>query len=144
MHDPAEVQSAKPMDLDDVGGEELSQEEKEQWAASERARAEELGRELAGKITAAKEEAAAQAAAQGPGSPCKARTAKEDKAARRSASRSPYRKKEGEEEVDPNALESVCEEADNRKVPTDDEGEEAEPEDADPQQPEGGPERDQD
>ena len=47
--------------------------------------------------------------------------------------------------MDPNApLESVCEEADNRKVPTDDEGEEAEPEDADPQQPEGGPERDQD
>eukprot|EP00972_Heterocapsa_arctica_P004294 638877-Heterocapsa_arctica.AAC.1 len=70
------------MDMDEESGGDLSQEEKEQWAASERARAEELGRELAGKITTAKEVAAAQAAAQGPGSPCKARTSKEDKAAR--------------------------------------------------------------
>eukprot|EP00972_Heterocapsa_arctica_P104053 15335081-Heterocapsa_arctica.AAC.1 len=74
-----EVQASKPMELDDVGGEELSLEEKEQWAASERARAEDLGKELAGKLTAAKEEAAAQAAAQGHGSPSKARSSKEDK-----------------------------------------------------------------
>ena len=46
--------------------------------------------------------------------------------------------------MDPNALETVSEEADNRKVPTDDEAEEVEPEEADPQQPEGGLAPDQD
>ena len=121
-----EGQASKPMQVDDVGGGELSQEEKEQWAASERARERDLGLELD------EEEAAAQAAAQDHGSPSKARPAKGDKAARRAASKSPYRKKEGEGEEDPDApLESVREEADTKKVPSDDEGEEAEKEEAD-------------
>eukprot|EP00972_Heterocapsa_arctica_P025837 3802481-Heterocapsa_arctica.AAC.1 len=57
---------------------------------------------MAGKLTAAKEEAAAKSAAQGIGSPGKVRSPKDEKAARRAAARSPYRKKEGEGEVDPN------------------------------------------
>jgi hypothetical protein len=138
-------QEPKPMDLDGGGGSPLSQEEQELWEKSEAARAEELGIDLARKITAAKEEAAAQAAAQGTGSPGKARSQQEEKAGRRSASRSPYRRKEGEGEVDPAALEPVREEADNKKVPTDDEAEEEEvPEGTEELQPDGNPARDAD
>ncbi len=144
MSQPGE-QEPKPMELDGGGGSPLSQEEQELWDKSEHARAVELGIEMAGKLTAAKEEAAAQAAAQGTGSPGKARSPQDEKAGRRAASRSPYRRKEGEGEVDPAALEPVREEADNKKVPTDDEGEEeGEPEGTEPLQPEGSPPRDAD
>ena len=144
MTQPGE-QAPKPMELDGGEGGALSQEEQEQWDRSELARAEELGMELAGKLTAAKEEAAAKAAAQGTGSPGKVRTPKDEKAARRAASRSPYRKKEGEGEEDPTPLATVSEEADHRKVPTDDEAEdEGEPEETELLQPEGSPPRDAD
>ena len=126
-----EEQQAKPMELDGGDGSALTQEEQEQWDRSELARAAELGKELADKLTAAKEEAAAKEASKGIGSPGKARSPKEEKVARR-ALRSPYKKKEGDEE-DPPPLESVREEADSRKVPSDEEGEggeEAEAEEA--------------
>jgi hypothetical protein len=137
-------QEPKPMDLDGGGGSPLSLEEQALWERSEEAaRAEELGLDIARKITAAKEEAASQAAAQGPGSPGKARSQQDEKAGRRAASRSPYRRKEGEGEVDTAALEPVTEEADNKKVPTDDEDDaEGEPEEAEGLQPDGSPARD--
>eukprot|EP00972_Heterocapsa_arctica_P084252 12412530-Heterocapsa_arctica.AAC.1 len=61
---------------------------------------------MAEKLTAAKEEAAAKAASQDGGSPGKARTPKEGKTARRALSRSPYKKKEGEEDEEPPTLAS--------------------------------------
>ncbi len=138
-------QEPKPMDLDGGGGSPLSQEEQELWVKSEQARALELGIEQAGRPSAAKQEAVTQAAAQGIGSPGKARPQQDEKAGRRSASRSPYRRKEGEVEVDPAALEPVREEADTKKVPTDDEGEEEEvPEGTEALQPDGSPARDAD
>ena len=142
MSQPGE-QAPKPMELDGGEGRTLSQEEQELWDKSELARAVELGMEMAGKLTAAKEEAAAQSAAQGTGSPGKARSPQDEKAGRRAASRSPYRRKEGEGEVDPAALEPVSDEADNKNVPTDDEAEEeGESEGTEAQQPEGSPARD--
>jgi hypothetical protein len=144
MTQPGE-QAPKPMDLDGGEGGALSQDEQDQWDRSELARAKELGLEVAGKLAAAKEEAAALAAAQGTLSPGKVRSPKEEKAARRAASRSPYRKRDEEGEVDPTTLETVSEEADGKKVPTDDEGEEEEdPKATDPAQPEGSPPRDED
>jgi hypothetical protein len=142
MTQPGE-QSPKPMELDGGEGKALSQEEQEQWARSERAREEELGLEAAARLATAKEEAAAQGAAQGTVPAGKGRSPKEEKAARRAASRSPYRKRDEEEEVDPTALETVSEEADGKKVPTDNEEEEEEdPKETDPALPEGGPPRD--
>jgi hypothetical protein len=126
-----EEQRVKPMELDGGDGSALTQEEQEQWDRSELARAAELGKEMADKLTAAKEEAAAKAASQDVGSPGKARTPKEEKASRRALSRSPYKKKEGEEEEEPPTLASVREEADSKRIPTDDEGEGGEEPEAD-------------
>jgi sRNA-binding protein len=138
-----EEQGAKPMELDGGEGGALTQDEQEQWDRSELARAAELGKEMAEKLTAAKEEAAAKAASQTGGSPGKARTPKDEKAARRATSRSPYRKKEGEEDEDPPSLATVREEADHKKIPTDDEGEDGvEPEETEPQEPEESPPQD--
>jgi hypothetical protein len=146
MTQPGE-QSPKPMELDGGEGKDLSQEEQDLWARSERAREEELGLEAAARLSTAKEEAAAQEAAQGTGTAGKGRSAKEEKAARRASSRSPYRKRNEEEEGDPKALETVSEEAEaeaeRKKIPSDnEEEEEEEPKETDPTPPEGGPPQD--
>jgi hypothetical protein len=120
-----EVQSPKPMELDGGDGSALTQEEQEQWDRSELTRAAEIGREMAEKLTAAKEEAAAKGAPKGTGSPGKARTPSLERIARRALARSPYKKQENEEEDLP-PLETVSEEADAKKVPSDGEGEQGE------------------
>eukprot|EP00972_Heterocapsa_arctica_P035337 5199228-Heterocapsa_arctica.AAC.1 len=135
-------QQPAPMEQD-AGG-EFTQEEQELWDKSQSARAAELGRELAGKLMAEKEEAAAKETTKGKGSPGKGRSPNLERIARR-ALRSPYKEKDrkgGEEEESP-TLEPVLEEGESRRVPSDEEGEEAE-EDAEAEKaqelPEGPPE----
>jgi hypothetical protein len=122
-----ESQPPKAMEVDGTGGGDLTQEEQEQWDSLERTRAAELGREMAERLTAAKEEAAAKKDVDSPG---KARTPCKERMARRATARSPYKKREDEEEDTP-PLEAVIEEADAKKVPSEteegqEEGEEAE------------------
>ena len=135
-------QQPAPMEQD-AGG-ELTQEEQESWDKSQLARAEELGKELADKLMAAKEEAAAKEATRAKGSPGKGRSPNPDRILRR-AMRSPYKDKDrkGEDAEDAPSLEPVLEEGESRRVPSDEEGDEAE-EDAEAEKaqehPEGPPE----
>eukprot|EP00972_Heterocapsa_arctica_P091147 13449384-Heterocapsa_arctica.AAC.1 len=119
-----EGQEPAPMEQDARG--ELTPEEQEAWNRSQMARAAEIGEDLAKKITAEKEEAAAKEAPRAKGSAGKGRSPDPERILRRSL-RSPSKgkdKKAGDTGIAP-SLESVLEEGEDKKVPSDEEAEES-------------------
>eukprot|EP00972_Heterocapsa_arctica_P083154 12254283-Heterocapsa_arctica.AAC.1 len=120
-----EEQGGHPMELDADRG-PLSQEEQEAWIRSEARQAAELGEEIAEKLIAAQKEAAATEAARSKGSSGKGRSPSTDRMQRRALRSSSREGREGGTE-NPPALEAVSEAGEEKKVPSDGEGEEEEP-----------------